>query len=163
MKLVVTAFFMAWGMFWMVPCPLKWWDERARKGMLLFLPVIGLLNGLVWALFVWLREKYLPGLLGAGLLTVIPYVFSGFIHLDGYMDCADAVLSRRDLETRRKILKDSHVGSFAVVALAIPFIWRSGFWWNTPYLRDTRWGKSCGCCRWYVPFLALTPFSECSP
>ena len=38
------------------------------------------------------------------------------------MDCADAVLSRRDLETRRKILKDSHVGSFAVVALCVLFL-----------------------------------------
>ena len=47
---------------------------------------------------------------------------SGFFHLDGYMDCADAVLSRRDLDTRRKILKDSHVGSFAVVALAALFL-----------------------------------------
>ena len=35
------------------------------------------------------------------------------------MDCADAILSRRDLETRRKILKDSHVGSFAVIGLVI--------------------------------------------
>ena len=31
------------------------------------------------------------------------------------MDCCDAILSRRDLPTRQKILKDSHVGSFAVV------------------------------------------------
>lgn len=122
MKLVVAAFFMAWGMFWIVPCPVKWWDERARKGMLLFLPVIGLLIGLVWALCAWLRERYLPGLLGAGALTVIPFILSGFIHLDGYMDCSDAVLSRRDLDTRRKILKDSHVGSFAVVTLVILFL-----------------------------------------
>ena len=122
MKLVITAFFMAWGMFWMVPCPLKWWDERARVGMLLFLPAVGLLIGLVWAVLAWLREKFLPGPLGAAILCVIPFIMSGFIHLDGYMDCADAVLSRRDLETRRKILKDSHVGSFAVVALVILFL-----------------------------------------
>ena len=122
MKLVVTAFFMAWGMFWTVPCPLKWWDERGRIGMLLFLPCIGLMIGAVWAGLVWLRERYVPGLLGAGALAVAPYVVSGFIHLDGYMDCADAVLSRRDQETRRKILKDSHVGSFAVVAVVILFL-----------------------------------------
>ena len=113
---------MAWGSFWMVPCPVKWWDERARAGMLLFLPVIGLMIGAVWSGCVWLREKYLPGPVGAALLTVVPYIMSGFFHLDGYMDCADAVLSRRDLETRRKILKDSHVGSFAVVALVTLFL-----------------------------------------
>jgi len=117
MSLTVTAFFMAWGMFWIVPCPLKRWDERGRIGMLLFLPVIGLFIGLVWAFFLWLRERFLPGLFGAAVLAVVPYVLSGFIHLDGYMDCADAVLSRRDRETRLRILKDSHVGTFAAVAL----------------------------------------------
>ena len=122
MKLAVTAFFMAWGMFWMIPCPLKWWDERARVGMLLFLPAIGALIGLVWAVCVVLAERFIPGTICAALLTAMPYILSGCIHLDGYMDCADAVLSRRDLETRRKILKDSHVGSFAVVALVILFL-----------------------------------------
>ena len=122
MKLIATAFFMAWGSFWMVPCPLKWWDERARVGMLLFLPVIGLFIGMVWSLCALLRERYLPGPAGAALLTVVPYIMSGFFHLDGYMDCADAILSRRDLETRRKILKDSHIGSFAAVALVTLFL-----------------------------------------
>ena len=122
MKLAVTAFFMAWGMFWMIPCPLKWWDESARVGMLLFLPAIGALIGLVWALCVILSERFIPGKTAAALLTVIPYILSGFIHLDGYMDCADAVLSRRDLQTRRAILKDSHIGSFAAVALVTLFL-----------------------------------------
>ena len=122
MKLFLTAFFMAWGMFWMIPCPVKWWDERCRVGMLLFLPVIGAMIGLVWAVCVLLAERFIPGTICAALLAVIPYILSGCIHLDGYMDCADAVLSRRDLETRRKILKDSHVGSFAVVALVILFL-----------------------------------------
>lgn len=41
------------------------------------------------------------------------------MHLDGYMDVCDAVLSRRDLETRQRILKDSHCGAFAVICLAL--------------------------------------------
>ena len=126
MKLFLTAFFMAWGMFWIVPCPVKWWDERARIGMLLFLPAIGLMIGAVWALCgVGLNALFPAGrgvLFSAGVMTVIPFILSGFIHLDGYMDCADAVLSRRDLAARRQILKDSHVGSFAVIALAILFL-----------------------------------------
>ncbi|MBQ3276387.1 MAG: adenosylcobinamide-GDP ribazoletransferase [Oscillospiraceae bacterium] len=126
MKRIFTAFFMAWGMFWIVPCPLKRWDEGARIGMLLFLPGIGLLIGAVWALCgAGLNVLFPEGkgvLFTAGVMTAIPFVLSGFIHLDGYMDCADAVLSRRDLETRRRILKDSHVGSFAVIALALLFL-----------------------------------------
>ena len=149
MKLVITAFFMAWGSFWIVPCPLKWWDERARAGMLLFLPVVGLMIGLVWALCAWLRERYLPGPIGAALLTVVPFVMSGFFHLDGYMDCADAVLSRRDLDTRRKILKDSHVGSIAVVALATLFLLQYSVFAGPPL------GKKL----WLLPFVCAAPRS----
>jgi adenosylcobinamide-GDP ribazoletransferase len=39
------------------------------------------------------------------------------MHLDGYMDCCDAILSRRDLPERQRILKDPHAGTFAVVCL----------------------------------------------
>ena len=35
------------------------------------------------------------------------------------MDVCDAVLSRRDLATRQKILKDSHCGAFAVIAMVL--------------------------------------------
>lgn len=40
----------------------------------------------------------------------------GFIHLDGFMDCSDAILSRRPLEERQRILKDPNTGAFAVVS-----------------------------------------------
>ena len=33
------------------------------------------------------------------------------------MDCCDAILSRRPLEERQRILKDSHVGAFAVICV----------------------------------------------
>lgn len=35
------------------------------------------------------------------------------------MDVCDGVLSRRDLETRRRILKDSHCGAFAVICMVL--------------------------------------------
>lgn len=116
MKTQITAFFMAWGMFLSIPCPAKIWDEKARPWQLVYLPFVGLLVGALWAL-----AAYLTGALGrlpalcAAILTALPFVLTGFIHLDGFMDCCDAILSRRDLQTRQKILKDSHVGSFAVV------------------------------------------------
>ncbi len=85
---------MSWGMFCAIPCPLKRWDEGAKGYMLLLLPVIGAMLGALWALAAFLlRLASLPGLMAAGLLTVIPYLLTGFIHLDGYMDCSDAILS----------------------------------------------------------------------
>ena len=111
---------MAWGMFCAIPCPVKKWDSDGYPGMLLCLPLIGLMIGGIWAGAAWgLGTLRKMKLFSVALLAVLPSLLSGFIHLDGYMDCSDAVLSRRDLETRRKILKDSHVGSFAVISFAL--------------------------------------------
>ena len=50
MKTQITAFFMAWGMFLSIPCPAKIWDEKARPWQLVYLPLVGLLVGAIWAL-----------------------------------------------------------------------------------------------------------------
>ena len=84
------------------------------------LPLIGLVEGGLWALLVWLLAKLcLPEALGALCAAAFPWLVTGFLHLDGYMDVCDAVLSRRDLATRQKILKDSHCGAFAVICLVL--------------------------------------------
>lgn len=118
MKKCIMGFFMAWGMFLSIPCPCKEWDESARNHMLCSFPLIGILVGAVWALSAWVGH-FLPTALGAVLCAVTPWAVSGFIHLDGYMDVCDAVLSRRDLETRQRILKDSRCGAFAVIGMVL--------------------------------------------
>ena len=114
----IYGFFMAWGMFLTIPCPKKIWRESARRKMLACLPLIGLIVGGIWALCAWLGG-FLPQPLAALLCAAAPWLITGFMHLDGYMDVCDAVLSRRDLETRQRILKDSHCGAFAVICLAL--------------------------------------------
>ena len=42
------------------------------------------------------------------------YVTGGF-HMDGYLDTTDALSSHREREKKLEILKDSHVGAFAVI------------------------------------------------
>ena len=114
----VYGFFMAWGMFLAIPCPKKIWRESARRKMLACLPLVGCVVGGVWVLCACLAQ-WLPGPLAAALLAAAPWLMTGFLHLDGFMDVCDAVLSRRDLETRRRILKDSHCGAFAVICMVL--------------------------------------------
>ena len=116
MKTYFHAFAMCQSMFCAIPFPGNIWDEKARDKMLLFLPVVGLEIGAIWAFLAWLSHVLnLPVLVKGLLLSVYPYLVTGFIHLDGYMDVTDAVKSCRSLEKRRQILKDPHVGSFAVI------------------------------------------------
>lgn len=107
-------------MFCAIPCLSRVWDEKARDKMLLFLPAVGLEIGAIWALLAWLcRYLALPAVVQGVVLGAYPFVVTGFIHLDGFMDVTDAVRSCRDLARRREILKDSHVGSFAVIGIVL--------------------------------------------
>ena len=72
MKKAVTAFFMAWGMFCAIPCPLRRWDKSLYRGMLLALPFLGLLIGGLWALCAWLlRLLDAPVPFSAALLAAL--------------------------------------------------------------------------------------------
>lgn len=68
---------------------------------------------------VFARLLNLPSAVRALILCAFPWLVTGFLHLDGFMDVCDAVLSRCDLETRQRILKDSHCGSFAVICMIL--------------------------------------------
>lgn len=114
MLLWLKALGMCQSMFCAIPCFWHGWDERARGKMLLCLPFVGLEIGLLW----WgagILSRFLPPLLGAAVLAFFPWIATGALHLDGFLDVVDAVRSCRNLERRREILKDSHVGAFAVI------------------------------------------------
>ena len=120
MKGYLHGFIMCQSMFCAIPCPVQLWDENARDRMLPMLPIVGLEIGALWALLGWITGQLgLPALVRGLILGVYPYLATGFLHLDGFMDVTDAVKSCRDLAKRREILKDSHVGSFAVIGLCL--------------------------------------------
>ncbi len=129
----MTPFFMAWSMFCSIPCPSKKWDQTKTVQMLMSLPFVGLLIGAVWFGIYKACGALHLGLVGSAIVAVLPWLLTGFMHLDGFLDCADAVLSFRDRERRLEILKDSHVGSFAVICMVILGIFTMAAWAQTGY------------------------------
>ena len=121
MKTLLKAFCMSFSMFCAIPTPFAHvWEDSVRSLMLVVFPIVGTVIGAIWAgIGVLMRNFGCPEIFTAAILTLLPYWLSGGIHLDGFMDCCDAVFSRRPLEKKREILKDSHVGSFAVMSLAM--------------------------------------------
>ena len=109
---------MAWGNFCSLPCPAKRWDNNYTSLMLGFLPLIGLVIGIIWsAIYFGLVYLGFPFFVVAFLITFLPFALCGFMHMDGFMDCCDAIMSRRPLKQRQLILKDSSTGAFAVVGM----------------------------------------------
>ena len=132
MKACFHAFVMCQSMFCAIPAP-QAWDEKAKDKMLLFLPIVGLEIGALWAALAWLcRLLNLPALVAGLVLCAYPFLITGFIHLDGFMDVTDAVKSWRDLVRRREKLKDSHVGSFAVIVIALLMLAQFAFFSSAP-------------------------------
>ena len=58
----------------------------------------------------------------------IPFLVTGGIHLDGFCDTIDALSSHQPKEKKWEILRDPHIGSFAMLAAAIYFLLLFGGW-----------------------------------
>lgn len=111
---------MCQSMFCAIPCPFRPWDDDCRDKMLSCLPIIGLeLGAILYAIAYLCFRLNLPSLIRGLFIGCALFLLTGFIHLDGFMDVVDAVRSYRPLAQRREILKDSHVGSFSVIAVAL--------------------------------------------
>ena len=113
------AFFMCLGTFTSLPLPRHPWDEDARGLMTMLLPAVGVLLGLLWYLLALASRAWLPRALAAAAITAAPLLLTGFMHVDGFMDTADAMLSWRPLEQRLSILKDPRCGSMSVAAMGL--------------------------------------------
>lgn len=114
---------MTLSMFTKIPLPKYVWDEKSARYIMRLYPLIGLIVGLFWYVsFRILILFNINNILLSALTMLSPLLITGFIHLDGFMDVSDALLSSRDKEEKVRILKDSKVGAFSVIALVILFL-----------------------------------------
>ena len=114
---------MSLGMFCAVPLPFHIWDDACMSLMLPCLPLVGALLGAAWwGLAALLAACGVHTVLAAAAVAAAPSLLTGFLHLDGYMDASDAILSRRGYEEKLKILKDPHKGAFSMIMLTLLFM-----------------------------------------
>lgn len=99
-----------------IPMPRVDFDDDNMKYTICFFPLVGIaIGGLSW-IFMAAAEFFGIGeILRAVVLTLVPLVVTGGIHLDGLLDTADAVSSWQTREKRLEIMKDSHCGAFSVI------------------------------------------------
>jgi adenosylcobinamide-GDP ribazoletransferase len=81
-------------------------------------PLAGLVVGLAGGLVYWIAVKLgLSGLLAAFLAVAATAALTGALHEDGWADFADGLGCRGDRIRKLAAMKDSHIGSFGVLAL----------------------------------------------
>ena len=117
---VIKSFFIAVSMYSKIPVPQFAWEEEDMKYIFCFFPLIGALIG--GCIYFWncLCDSYHIGILcRVAIDTAIPLLITGGFHVDGYMDTMDAIHSYASKERKLEILKDSHIGAFAVIMFAV--------------------------------------------
>lgn len=100
-----------------IPMPQVDWSEENRRWSMCFFPLIGVVvGGLIWLWLALCDGLHIGPFLRGAIGAVLPLLVTGGIHMDGFMDVTDAMSSWQTKEKRLEILKDSHVGAFAVIA-----------------------------------------------
>lgn len=130
MKSVWNSCKAAFAMFSKIPAPMVDWNKENMKYMMCFFPFVGAVIGVLTWLTGCVLGNYVkldPFFLTV-ILTVIPVVVTGGIHVDGLLDTSDALSSWQERTRRLEILKDSHAGAFAVITACVYFILWLGVW-----------------------------------
>lgn len=116
LKSLASAFLM----YSRIPMPQVEWKEENRRYALCFFPLIGAVIGGFFLLWNYVSDLLNCGAILKGVVSVIiPIIVTGGIHLDGFCDVIDAKSSFGDREKKLSIMSDPHIGSFAVIYLAV--------------------------------------------
>ncbi|WP_214480091.1 adenosylcobinamide-GDP ribazoletransferase [Bacillus sp. SM2101] len=124
---IINGFLLAIQFFTTIPFQKNiQWDSKSGRWCVRFIPLIGLILGVLLASIHTLFLNYFPisNAMIALFLMFFSVLFSGGLHVDGWMDCSDAFFSYKDKDRRLEIMSDARVGAFAVISLLFLFGFR---------------------------------------
>ncbi|MEU9028326.1 adenosylcobinamide-GDP ribazoletransferase [Streptomyces sp. NPDC048383] len=110
----------AFGTLTVLPARITRWDRPAARTGMACAPVAGLAVGLLAAVPGVLLLLLGGGpLLAAAVTVAVPAALTRGLHLDGLADTADGLGSAKPAEAALRIMKQSDIGPFGVIALLI--------------------------------------------
>ena len=95
-------------------------EDLARSAV--YFPAVGVIIGMLLAATSWCLDAAGPWV--SGLTTLVVWIWiTGALHLDGLGDVADGLGASHGASDRfDEVVEDPHVGSFAVVAIALQIV-----------------------------------------
>ncbi len=108
-----------------LPPPAEWPPGSLALAVPTF-PLVGLLVGGIGTAAYACAHMLLPPSLAAVLALAATIATTGGLHEDGLADVADGFGGGADKERKLAIMKDSRIGSFGVVAVAVGLMLRAG-------------------------------------
>ncbi len=116
---IIRRIMIAFALYSRIPMPHFSWEKEDRNHAIAFLPFVGIVPAAVMygALALDARLQ-LPVFVLTMVLLLIPLLITGGFHIDGYLDVKDALSAYADPKKSLEIMKDPHIGAFAVISLA---------------------------------------------
>lgn len=120
---IIKSFFIAFAMYSKIPVPQFKLKQEDMKYVFCFFPWVGAVIGAVFMGWYYLCKSVCMGITAYAFIgTAIPVIITGGYHVDGFMDTIDARCSYQSMEKKLCILKDSHIGAFAVIRLFLYYM-----------------------------------------
>ena len=144
---ILRSIVVAFSIYSRIPMPHFDWDKEDMRYHLIFFPWIGgVIGGLCFGCFKLFKLIELPLLLKIAVLSLIPLIITGGFHLDGFLDVNDALSSYGSKDKKLNILKDPHVGGFAMISLLIYSIfWGGALSYMLEHISDGTAAAYCLC------------------
>jgi adenosylcobinamide-GDP ribazoletransferase len=118
----MTRLWLAFAFLTCLPVPRTTGTQQDFAATIRCYPLVGAVIGALVAAASWLGARHDPWT-GALAGLVVWVAVTGALHLDGLGDVADGVgAAHRDRTRLLAVMRDPHVGSFAVVAIALQLI-----------------------------------------
>ena len=115
-KKIGKSIAIAFSMYSKIPMVQFEWKEEDMRYSMCFFPLVGIVIGLLsWCWWLFCQQFGIGKMCFAFVGLAIILLVTGGIHMDGYMDTMDALHSYGSREKKLEILKDSHIGAFAVI------------------------------------------------
>ena len=117
---IIKSIIVAFSLYSRIPMPVFTWQEKDMKHAISALPLIGgVIGGLSYAVFLFGISFELPIFSLSLILSALPLIVTGGFHVDGFMDVQDAKNSYQDKNKKLEIMKDPHIGAFAVISVVV--------------------------------------------
>lgn len=120
MKAIAIAF----STYSKIPMPHFKWDEKSLQYSMCAFPLVGVVIG-ACEFFAWYLLSFVCSCsqtATAAILTALPVLMTGGIHMDGFLDTVDAKSSFKPMQEKLEILKDPHTGAFAIIRGCMYFL-----------------------------------------
>ena len=115
---ILKSLLAAFSMYTRIPMPHFDLKDEDAGGAIMFLPLVGAVIGAVDFVVIRILSKQPVNVSFKALIAVaVPLLITGGFHVDGFMDTTDALRSYKSPEEKLGIMKDPHVGAFAVTGL----------------------------------------------